>query len=241
MYCSNCGHQLKEGQSFCNQCGAHIRQSYQNHPPHYNQNHSNYNVQRASRSKKPTGLIILLSLIFIGFIAAMLYGAYYAYEHYVKDDDKTSESVQSSPSNTNDSKSEQDSTSKGPHIDVFSTAFDKGYMKSASTSGYQGIYTGMTRKEVEEKFGKSDGNVDSSNYTYEKYGNLAVAYENDEVVHVGVAPNDISEDQFIQKYNEPDDRKPNQLIYDSNKDNDFSVLVNVKNGKISVIENVDQL
>mgnify|MGYP001757414010 FL=1 len=71
--------------------------------------------------------------------------------------------------------------------------------------------------------------------------NLAVAYENDEVVHVGVAPNDISEDQFIQKYNEPDDRKPNQLIYDSNKDNDFSVLVNVKNGKISVIENVDQL
>lgn len=34
----------------------------------------------------------------------MLYGAYYAYEHYVKDDDKTSESVQSSPSNTNDSK-----------------------------------------------------------------------------------------------------------------------------------------
>lgn len=43
----------------------------------------------------------------------MLYGAYYAYEHYVKDDDKTSESVQSSPSNTNDSKSEKDSTSKG--------------------------------------------------------------------------------------------------------------------------------
>ena len=72
-------------------------------------------------------------------------------------------------------------------------------------------------------------------------GNLAVAYENDEVVHVGVAPNDISEDQFIQKYNEPDDRKPNQLIYDSNKDNDFSILVNVKNGKIYVIENVDQL
>ncbi|RIM32449.1 zinc ribbon domain-containing protein, partial [Staphylococcus caprae] len=126
--------------------------------------------------------------------------------------------------------------SKAPHIDVFSTAFDIGYMKSASSSGYQGIYPGMTRKEDEDKDGKSDGNVDSSNYTYEKYGNLAVAYENDEVVHVGVAPNDISEDQFIQKYNEPDDRKPNQLIYDSNKDNDFSVLVNVKNGKISVIE-----
>ena len=73
----------------------------------------------------------------------MLYGAYYM--NIMSDDDKTSESVQSSPSNTNDSKV-KDSTSKGPHIDVFSTAFDKGYMKSASTSGYQGIYTGMTRK-----------------------------------------------------------------------------------------------
>lgn len=241
MYCSNCGNQLKEGQSFCNKCGTHIKQSNQHRPSHYHQHHSSYNVQHSSHGKKPTGLIVLLSIIFIGLIAAMLYGAYYAYEHYIKDDDKTSESVQTSPSKTNDSKSQKVSTSKGPHIDVFSTEFDKGYMKSASTSGYQGIYKGMTRKEVEEKLGKSDGNVDSSNYTYEKYGNLAVAYENDEVAHIGVAPSNISEDQFIQKYNEPDDRKPNQLIYDSNKDNDFSVLVNVKNGKISVIENVDQL
>ncbi|TBW89871.1 zinc ribbon domain-containing protein, partial [Staphylococcus hominis] len=54
-------------------------------------------------------------------------------------------------------------------------------------------------------------------------------------------PNHISEDQFLSMYNEPDDRNSSQLIYDSNKDNDFSVLVNVKNGKISVIENVDQL
>ena len=35
--------------------------------------------------------------------------------------------------------------------------------------------------------------------------------------------------------------KTNQLIYDSNKDNDFSVLVNTKDGKVSVIENVDQI
>ncbi|EHM72747.1 hypothetical protein HMPREF9956_2188 [Staphylococcus epidermidis 14.1.R1.SE] len=42
-------------------------------------------------------------------------------------------------------------------------------------------------------------------------------------------------------YNEPDDRNSSQLIYDSNKDNDFSVLVNVKNGDVTVIENVNQI
>ena len=68
-----------------------------------------------------------------------------------------------------------------------------------------------------------------------------MAYENDEVVQVGIAPSNVSEDQFIQTYNEPDERKTNQLIYDSNKDNDFSVLVNTKDGKVSVIENVDQI
>ena len=41
-------------------------------------------------------------------------------------------------------------------------------------------------------------------------------------------------------YNEPDDRNC-QLIYDSNKDNDFSVLANVKNGYVTVIENVNQI
>ena len=44
-------------------------------------------------------------------------------------------------------------------------------MKSASTRGYHGIYKGMTRKEVEDKFGKSNGNVEGSNYNYETYGN----------------------------------------------------------------------
>ncbi len=42
-------------------------------------------------------------------------------------------------------------------------------------------------------------------------------------------------------YNEPVDRNSSQLIYYSNKDNDFSVLANVKNGYVTVIENVNQI
>ena len=41
-----------------------------------------------------------------------------------------------------------------------------------------------------------------------KHMATAVAYENDEVVQVGIAPSNVSEDQFIQTYNEPDERKP---------------------------------
>lgn len=240
-YCPNCGNQLKEGQSFCNKCGTHIKQSNQNHSPQSNGNHRNYQLYQQKEEKKPTGWIVLLSIVFVLLIAAVLYGGYYAYNHYVKNDDTEAESTQTTQTDSNDSQSKSDSTSKGPRIDIFSSDFDKNYMKSASTRGYHGIYKGMTRKEVEDKFGKSNGNVEGSNYNYETYGNLAVAYENDEVVQVGIAPSNVSEDQFIQTYNEPDERKTNQLIYDSNKDNDFSVLVNTKDGKVSVIENVDQI
>ena len=70
-------------------------------------------------------------------------------------------------------------------------------MKSASTSGYRGVYNGMTREEVEDKFGTSNGSVESLKWSYETYGDLAVAYDDNEVVSVGVAPNHISEDQFL--------------------------------------------
>lgn len=58
---------------------------------------------------------------------------------------------------------------------------------------------------------------------------------------MGVAPSNVSEDDFTDVYNEPDERKGDELIYDSNKDNDFSVVVHSKKGKITLIENMDQL
>ena len=94
---------------------------------------------------------------------------------------KTTQSQQSNESNQNRDQS------TGPSIDVFSDDFDQGYMKSASTSGYRGVYNGMTREEVEDKFGTSNGSVESLKWSYETYGDLAVAYDDNEVVSVGVA------------------------------------------------------
>ena len=69
--------------------------------------------------------IVLLSIIFVLLIAAVLYGGYYAYNHYVKNDDTEAESTQTTQTDSNDSQSKSDSTSKGPRIDIFSSDFDK--------------------------------------------------------------------------------------------------------------------
>ena len=74
---------------------------------------------------------------------------------------KTTQSQQSNESGQNKDQS------TGPSIDVFSDDFDQGYMKSASTSGYRGVYNGMTREEVEDKFGTSNGSVESLKWSYE--------------------------------------------------------------------------
>lgn len=247
-FCPHCGNPVKKEQSFCNKCGKHLQTSTQrkseNQIEHMREQQSYISREERQdhdstfyKGQKHTGWLIVLSIIFVLLIAALLYGAYYAYNHYISDEKshQTTQSQQSNESNRNRNQS------TGPSIDVFSNDFDQGYMKSASTSGYRGVYNGMTREEVEDKFGTSNGSVESLKWSYETYGDLAVAYDDNEVVSVGVAPNHISEDQFLSMYNEPDDRNSSQLIYDSNKDNDFSVLVNVKNGDVTVIENVNQI
>ena len=104
------------------------------------------------KEQKHTGwLIVLLSIIFVLLIAALLYGAYYTYNHYISDE-QSHQTTQSQQSNESGQNKDQ---STGPSIDVFSDDFDQGYMKSASTSGYRGVYNGMTREEVEDKFGTS--------------------------------------------------------------------------------------
>lgn len=162
------------------------------------------------------------------------------YDHYIKRDDNQHQTTQFNQTHEKDS-SDVSKNSNSPKINIFSSDFDIGYMKSASTNGYHGVYKGMTRQEVEDKYGKSDGKVESLKWKYEKYGDLAVAYEDNEVIQVGVAPKNLTEDKFISTYHEPDNKNSDQPIYDNNKDNGFSVLVNVKNGNFTVIENVNQI
>jgi DNA mismatch repair ATPase MutL len=259
-YCPNCGNEVRPGQAFCNKCGNTLKkeikqaepssqgkqetqatQSKQTYP-----DRNRYTPQPNKKDKKPIWIIIL-SIIFILLIGALLYGAYYYYNNVIKDNDSDNQTTETQKKSKDDSQSKESSSSeansseKAPTIDVFSSNFDQGYMKSASTEGYKGIYKDMTRKEVEAKFGKSSGKVHGGQTYYEKYGDLAVLYSGDKVDRVGVAPSNVTEDEFLDHYYEPDERKSDELIYDSNKDNDFSVIAHSKKGKITLIENIDQL
>lgn len=67
-------------------------------------------------------------------------------------------------------------------------------MKLVLISGYRGVYNGMICEEVEDKFGIFNGFVESLKWSYEKYGDLVVVYDDNEVVSVGVVFNYILED-----------------------------------------------
>ncbi|MHB7918492.1 hypothetical protein [Staphylococcus hominis] len=100
----------------------------------------------------------------------------------------------------------------------------------------------MSRSRVETKYGQSNGTIYLHGSTYEKYGDLAILYdEYNNVSQVIIAPSSITEEDYIEHYNEPDYREGNTLIYDTYKDNDFSVLVTIRDGMVLAIENVDQL
>lgn len=177
-------------------------------------------------------LIAILAVVILGLL---VYGLYFAYQQF-KSHNSSNGTTQSQSSNTSDD------NAHGAQIDIFSDTFDQSYIKAPSKDGYAEIYNCMSRSGVETKYGKSNGTIYLQGSTYEKYGDLAVMYdEYDDVSQVIVTPSNITEDDYIEHYGEPDDREGNIFIYDAYKDNDFSVLVTIKGGMVLAIENVDQL
>ncbi|PNZ85520.1 hypothetical protein BUY43_10890 [Staphylococcus devriesei] len=125
---------------------------------------------------------------------------------------------------------------------MFSDVFDKQYIKAPSKEGYAGIYKGMSKSEIENKYGKSDGSMFLEGSHYDKYGDIGVVYnEINEVINVVVAPSDVSETSYTDVYGQPDNRENDNLIYDAYKDNNFSVIVVVEDGMVKAIKNVNQL
>lgn len=242
-YCANCGYKINNNQSFCNNCGAKLHDFQSNQQSNHNKidkvrgvnNRYTYRYRDNSQHKRSGFGKVLIAILAVVILGLLVSGLYFAY-HQFKSHNSSNGTTQSQSSNTSDD------NAHGAQIDIFSDTFDQSYIKAPSKDGYAEIYNGMSRSDVETKYGKSNGTIYLQGSTYEKYGDLAVMYdEYDDVSQVIVTPSNITEDDYIEHYGEPDDREGNIFIYDAYKDNDFSVLVTIKDGMVLAIENVDQL
>lgn len=242
-YCTNCGHKINDNQSFCNNCGAKLNDSQTNHQNNHNKIAKDrevndryiYHYQDNAQHKHSGLRKLLLAILAVVILGILVYGFYFAY-HQFTGHNSSNNTTQSQNSDTSDR------SAHGAQIDIFSDTFDQAYTKAPSKDGYAEIYNGMSRSRVETKYGQSNGTIYLHGSTYEKYGDLAVLYDgHNDVSQVIIAPSSITEDDYIEHYNEPDYREGNTLIYDTYKDNDFSVLVTIRDGMVLAIENVDQL
>ncbi|WP_367121235.1 zinc-ribbon domain-containing protein [Staphylococcus capitis] len=242
-YCTNCGHKVSDNQLFCKNCGSKLSDSQYNQRSNSNKNVNDreindkytYHYHDDDQLKRSGIRKVLLAIFIVAILGLLLYGVYFAYNQFLANN-STHENTQNHSSDTSDSSSE------GAQIDIFSDEFDQEYTKSPSTDGYAEIFNGMSRSDVETKYGQSNGTIYLQGSTYEKYGDIAVLYdEHDDVSKVIITPSNVTEDDYIEHYGDPDDREGNTLIYDTYKDNDFSVLVTIKDGMVLAIENVDQL
>lgn len=242
-YCTNCGHKINNNQSFCNNCGAKLHDFQSNQQSNHNKidkvrgvnDWYSYHYRDNNQHKRAGFGKVLIAILAVVILGLLVYGLYFAY-HQFTSHNSFNGTTQSQSSNTSDD------NAHGAQIDIFSDTFDQSYIKAPSKDGYTEIYNGMSRSDVETKYGQSNGTINLQGSTYEKYGDLAVMYdEYDDVSQVIVTPSNITEDDYIEHYGEPDDREGNIFIYDTYKDNDFSVLVTIKDGMVLAIENVDQL
>lgn len=126
--------------------------------------------------------------------------------------------------------------------------FHKSFMQKDTRDSYMGIKPGMTRAEVEKRYGSSNRvfHKTGMDYLYTIYGNLAVAYElkgNKEVVReIGVAPLNVDEQTFIDKYSDYDkNNDAGSYTYNTVKNNGFEILVTTKNGKIALIQCIQRI
>lgn len=242
-YCTNCGHKINDNQSFCNNCGTKLNDSQTNQQNNHNKivkdrevnDRYTYHYQDNAQHKHSGLRKVLLAILAVIILGILVFGFYFAY-HQFTGHNSSNNTTQSQNSDTSDR------NAHGAQIDIFSDTFDQAYTKAPSKDGYAEIYNGMSRSRVETKYGQSNGTIYLHGSTYEKYGDLAVLYdEYNDVSQVIIAPSSITEEDYIEHYNEPDYREGNTLIYDTYKDNDFSVLVTIRDGMVLAIENVDQL
>lgn len=260
-FCPQCGNQLKEGQHFCSKCGNDL-QAFEDY-----RNDERYNYYQTQKPKRKVWPFVLVAIVVIGLIVASCFTYYHFFikqsehvqnkptttQHVNKDDDnhtkehKISNDPKKAEKQRKDDNEEKDKQSNLPKIDVLSDDFLQTYMQKNNLDGYMGIKTGMTKDEVEKRYGKGTPlpHIDGFHNDYIKYGNIAITYDPHTqiktVAMVAVAPDNVSEHEFISKYNNYDKHSlSGSYIYNNVKDNGFEIIVTPVNGKVVLIECVPE-
>ncbi|RIM85084.1 zinc ribbon domain-containing protein [Staphylococcus xylosus] len=229
-YCNNCGNKLQEGQRFCDKCGRGM-------------NDANNNV-KLQPSRKNNGnkmaIIIITVLVFLILIAGLLFGAYKLFW----DNDNSKLNIFNNSHQNGNSKSNSSSTGVSPSIDILTKSFNSSFLNEDNRNGYEGVNIGMSKDEIINKFGSSDGERTIAGATVETHGNIAVHYDNGVVDRYFVVPsNDISIQQYTSYHGE-ETMKADEggLIYDDNPNNAFTIKVYVNEyGNVTGIESVHQI
>lgn len=184
----------------------------------------------ASKKKKKSATVIILSIVAVLLLlGALIVAGYFLFKNL------------NININTGDS-SESNANNQRISINVLSDQFSSDFMKSDNTDGYDGFNIGMSKDDIKEEFGEPES-VDSMDFgDVEKYGDIGVTYDSDDTVSsVYVLPQDVSVSAFKQFHGEPTMESDDQLIYDDNSDNGFTIFVNVKDGEVQSIENGYQI
>lgn len=256
-FCPRCGSKITKEQRFCSKCGNDLRVFEDDSIE------SQYEVAERKPSIWP---FILVGLVVIGIIVSCCFVYYHFFlkegkqteqtttttAHVKKDKETTDDgkvfndpikAVKQKAKQSEDEKDKDATHSQAPKIDVMSEDFHKSFMQRDTRDSYMGIKPGMTRAEVEKRYGRSNRvfhKVDMDNL-YTIYGNLAVVYElkgNTEVVRgIGVSPSNVDEQTFISKYSDYEkNNDAGSYIYNTVKNNGFEILVTTKNDKIALIQ-----
>ncbi|MCJ1661298.1 hypothetical protein MT341_01630 [Staphylococcus sp. NRL 18/288] len=162
-------------------------------------------------------------------------------EHRISNDPKKAEKQREEEEKTD--KADKENAPQPPKIDVLSDGFQTTYMQQNNLDSFMGIKVGMSRDEVEKRFGKGKlmPHITGFDDDYIKYGNIAIIYnprtQDNTVWGIAVAPDNVSEQEFIRKYNTYDQHTGSgAYIYNNVKNNGFEILVTPVNGKVALVE-----
>lgn len=235
-YCNNCGNRLQDEQKFCDKCGQNVDIKKNNINEH-TYTSANYNSQAPKNNNSgKIVMIIVLILITLLLLGGLLFGAY---KLFLDNDDSISNNSNSNSYDESNNSEDEDY----PSINVLSETFSTNFMNQDRRNGFGYVNLGMSKSEIDNKFGNSEGNVNIAGISAKKYGNIAIQYNKNTVSRYFIIPDDLSIYQFEDYHGDPTMKADEGgVIYDDNAHNSYTIKVYVnESGKVIGIENVDQI